>query len=347
MKSKTILSLISILISIVVLSISTIPLSAVAIPYEDYVPYELVATQMEVDELHPYGSALLKFKINNLPTETGSTTLTWYVNIEKKLGDDEWISVSLLPTVDFIATNSTSTNNYFFEQLWIETEEWSGTMPISYRVNVVLDDLIGTSGGQSAYSNIASIGLKSSGWAAAEVKKAQDYGLIPDSLLTADLTKPITREEFCELAVLLYEEVTATKSEAVSPNPFTDTTNPQILKAFKLGITNGISATTFEPKKLITREQCAAMLFRDIQAIRPANDYSISDVKDFPDQINIASYATIATKYMAKLGIIKGDASTGNFMPKAVTTAQKATTYGMATRDAAILMAVRTYDKIK
>lgn len=48
---------------------------------------------------------------------------------------------------------------------------------------------------------------------------------------------------------------------------------------------------------------------------------------------------------MFKLGIIKGDAS-GNFMPKATTTAQQAAGYGMATREAAVLMTVRTYEKM-
>jgi len=45
---------------------------------------------------------------------------------------------------------------------------------------------------------------------------------------------------------------------------------------------------------------------------------------------------------MSKLGIIKGD-DKGYFMPKATTTAQQATGYGTATREAAILMSVRTY----
>jgi hypothetical protein len=45
------------------------------------------------------------------------------------------------------------------------------------------------------------------------------------------MTKPITREEFCELAVLLYETMTGTTASPMSPNPFTDTTNSQILKA--------------------------------------------------------------------------------------------------------------------
>jgi hypothetical protein len=47
----------------------------------------------------------------------------------------------------------------------------------------------------------------------------------------------------------------------------------------------------------------------------------------------------------AFIGIIKGD-SNGSFMPKATTTAQQAAEYGTATREAAILMSVRTSDKI-
>lgn len=57
----------------------------------------------------------------------------------------------------------------------------------------------------------------------------------------------------------------------------------------------------------------------------------------------IDSWAVEATKYMSKLGIIKGDAN-GNFMPKATNTAEQAAGYGTATREAAVLMTVRTYD---
>ncbi|MPN31108.1 hypothetical protein SDC9_178582 [bioreactor metagenome] len=159
------------------------------------------------------------------------------------------------------------------------------------------------------------------------------------------MTKPITREEFCELAVLLYEKVTGNSSEPVTPNPFTDTTNPQILKAFKLGITTGTSATTFSPNLLINREQCAALLFRTIKAMKPDADFSIAGVKDFPDQKNISSWAVDAAKYMFKVGIIAGDKN-GNFMPKATTTAQEASGYGMATREQAIALSIRTYEKI-
>ena len=201
----------------------------------------------------------------------------------------------------------------------------------------------------SPFSNIVSIGAEAfykeaSDWAKSELQKANDLGLIPDILKGADMTKPITREEFAELAVVLYERVTDKKSEPVSPNPFTDTANPQILKAYNLGITSGTSQTTFSPKVLINREQCAAMLFRAIKAIHPQGDYSVAGVKDFPDQKHISSWAVEATKYMNKIGVIAGDAQ-GNFMPKATTPAQEAAGYGMATREQAIALSVRTHNK--
>lgn len=221
----------------------------------------------------------------------------------------------------------------------------------SYQLRVYYDYYEGWPNVEPIYSpvsNVVKIGSGSfysdaSAWAQPELKKANELGLIPDILKGADMTKPITREEFCELSVLLYEKLTGTTAVPTAPNPFTDTTSSQILKAYALGITTGTSSTTFSPKVLINREQCATMLFRAIKVIAPSADYSISGVKDFPDQRDISSFAVVATKYMSKRGIIKGDSS-GKFIPKASTTAQTAAGYGMATREAAILMTVRTYE---
>lgn len=203
---------------------------------------------------------------------------------------------------------------------------------------------------RSPFSNVVEIGTTAfysgaSSWAEPELQAAYDKDLIPDILMGTDMTQPITREEFAELAVRLCEKSIDEAILPASPNPFTDTVNNQILKAFKLGITTGTSATKFSPNVLINREQCATMLYRAIKAIAPAADYSINGVKDFPDQRDISSWAVEGTKYMSKLGIIKGD-SKGNFMPKSVTPAQEAAKYGMATREAAILMTVRTSDKL-
>jgi len=224
----------------------------------------------------------------------------------------------------------------------------------SYKILVYYDYYEGWPDIQPIYSsasNEMSIGSGSfyahaSNWAEDELNKANEAGLIPAILQGADMTKPITREEFAELSLVLYEKTSGISAEPEAVNPFTDTNNPQILKALKIGVTQGTSTTTFSPKVLINREQCATMLFRTIKAIAPNGDYSITGIKDFPDQADISSWAVEGTKYMSILGIIKGDSS-GKFMPKAVTDAQKAINYGMATREAAILMSVRTYDVMK
>ena len=69
----------------------------------------------------------------------------------------------------------------------------------------------------SPFSNVVSIGTKAfyknaSGWAKTELQKAYDLGLIPYILNFSYITKPITREEFAELAVLLYEKFQGTST---------------------------------------------------------------------------------------------------------------------------------------
>ena len=223
-------------------------------------------------------------------------------------------------------------NTYYF-RMYFEMQKPDGSVVRSPFSNVVE---LGT---PAYYSNANS-------WAVAELDKAAGYGLIPDILKGADMTRPITREEFAELAILLYEKTSGKTIAPVSPNPFADTNNTRILQAFAVGITAGTSDTTFSPKVLINREQCAAMLFRTIKAIAPGADYSLAGTADFPDQKYISSWAVEATKYMSKKGIIKGDTD-GNFMPKAITTAQEAAGYGMASREAAVMMAVRTHETVR
>lgn len=335
---------VKILFFVMMLLLCTIPTAVFAADnYNTYVPYDLTASQLADDETHPLGSVVLEFKIDELPGETGDSTLTWYVGIEKKIGARDWIEVELIPSKTFLAEYQSSTGNFQYEQLWTEDYAWDGRETISYRTYVKLDDLVGNRGGKTGYSNVASLGLMASSWAVSELQKAENYGLIPDMLKGADMMKPISREEFCELSVLLYEKASKQLAQPASPNPFVDTQNAQILKAFQLGITNGISSTSFEPKTLINREQCAAMLFRAIRAINPQGVYTADDRNSFADQKYISSWALDAARYMSSLGIIKGD-SIGNFMPKAMTSVQQAAGYGMATREAAVLMAVRTYE---
>lgn len=328
---------------IVVLLLTFLPQTALAAP-SDHTPYGLQTSLIEPDETHPYGSALLTFKIDSLPRSDSAANR--YIVIEKKIGaSGAWTGVTETSADEFLDYYQRSPGVFEYQQLWNEDYAWDAGIPISFRVKVALYDETFSLTGESGWSNIATMGVQGSGWAVPELEKAMNYGLIPAVLSGKDLTQPITREEFCELALLLYEKTTGKTPAPYSPNPFTDTSNPQILKAFALGITKGTSATTFTPSKTINRQECATMLFRTIQAIAPGADYSIAGVPDFPDQKDIDSWAAEGTKYMSKLGIIKGD-DRGCFMPKAATTAQQAAGYGTATREAAILMSVRTYDAV-
>ena len=314
--------------------------------YEDGIPYfeaEVTIPQsvLDLDSESPGGGSV--FWEYSLKMDNGS----W-----EEFGGGGYINV-FTESEEALVAGSTNTYRVTFDVI---DEGGLTSVDIqnhiyAYQLRVYYDYYEGWPDIQPIYSpvsNSVSIGSGSfyadaSTWAKPELEKANELGLIPAILDGADMTRPITREEFCELAVLLYEKVTETTAAPASSNPFTDTTNSQILKAYALGITAGTSPTAFSPKTLINREQCAAMLFRTIKGIAPDADYSVQSVSDFPDQKNISAWAVDSTKYMSKLGIIKGDAS-GNFMPKATTSAQTAAGYGMATREAAILMTVRTYE---
>lgn len=199
-------------------------------------------------------------------------------------------------------------------------------------------------GGTRITEVVTQTSLKTSSWAQSDINKADGYGLIPASLKDADLTKPITREEFAELGVRLYEKATGIKAAASPTNPFNDTQNTEILKAYKLRITSGTSTTAFSPNALITREMIAAMLLNAIKAIVPDGDFSTAGAPVFPDQNDISSWALESVKYITKMNIIRG--IDGKFMPKATTTVQQAAGYGNTTREQAVLMSLRSFEQM-
>jgi hypothetical protein len=200
----------------------------------------------------------------------------------------------------------------------------------------------------SDFSNIATVRNTAysyaSDWAIPELDKAAVYGLITPSIKDK-MSDPITREEFAELAVLLYQKTTEETVQPELPNPFTDTDNPEVLKAYNLGIVTGVGNDKFDPKALTNREQVATMLSRAVRVMVPDADFSIEGAPSFSDEEHISNWALDHVKYMSKIGVIKG--SEGKFMPKAVTTAEIASGYATTTCEQATLMAVRIYEKFK
>ena len=189
-----------------------------------------------------------------------------------------------------------------------------------------------------AYAD-SSIYSNASEWAKLEIESASNSGVLPPMLKGKDMTKSATREELCELAVLLYEKLNGASVQTSGTNPFTDTSNMQVIKAYDLGITTGITSTSFAPNAITNREQVATMFGRAIQKLYPNMDYSETGAQTFIDKADISSWALSHVQYLSKEGIIKGDA--GKFMPKAITEDQKQKGYGTTTREQAIAITVR------
>ncbi|NLB78785.1 MAG: S-layer homology domain-containing protein [Clostridiaceae bacterium] len=188
---------------------------------------------------------------------------------------------------------------------------------------------------KSPYSNVFSIGTPSftaSAWAVNDIKKANDYGLVTEKLDAADPKGPITREEFSEIAIRLYEKVTGKAATYDNLTEFSDTKNPEIYKAFKLEIVKGIGGGKFAPDELVTREQIAAMMQRAVKAMKPDADQSTDGAEAFKDEKDISKWALDSVKFMSKQGLLKG--ANGKFGPKDSTT-----------REQGIVIVVRTYDK--
>lgn len=159
-------------------------------------------------------------------------------------------------------------------------------------------------------------------WAVPEIQKAMGYKLTTDKVLVG-FTQKITREEFCEIAVKLYLAISGKSVTPTSPNPFMDTANPEILKAYKLGIVKGISETSFVPGNPITRQEICVMLLRTLKASEPGGDYSIAGAPFIADEKQIALWALESVKYMNKADIMKGTGGS-NISPLGNTTKEQA-----------------------
>ncbi len=172
-----------------------------------------------------------------------------------------------------------------------------------------------------------------SDWALAEVNTAITAGLVTEKV-TSDYQKAITREEFCELVVKLYEKLTNEQAN-FSNNPFSDTDNTEILKAYSLGIVKGISDTAFAPNNNITRQELCVMLVRAIEAILGDEFMLKYDFVSFHDVKDIADWALEQIYYSYEKGIVKG-VGENKFNP-----------LGTATCEQAIIMACRLYQNIE
>lgn len=165
-------------------------------------------------------------------------------------------------------------------------------------------------------------------WATDYMRQAGNAGLIPSVLEYQDLTQNISRAEFAAVAVRLYEQLAQAPVDYWGENPFTDTSNYDVLRAYGLGIVNGMGDGTFAPDANLTREQAVTMLGRVFELVR-TNAVSggvllpQATVMTFSDHVKISDYAKNYVYFFAGQYIVEGMGD-GTFAPKNSMTREQA-----------------------
>ena len=111
-----------------------------------------------------------------------------------------------------------------------------------------------------------------------------------------------------DLVLILYR-LAGRPSVSGVKNPFTDVKSSDyyydaVLWAYANSVVNGTGRSTFSPKKNVTREQLAAILYR-----YSGTPTTSGRLTSFTDADNVSSYATNAMKWAVGAGIITGSGS--------------------------------------
>jgi len=302
------------------------------------------------------GGPVVAFNLTNPQSvkeaSAGAKSLMDYIVVvaEVSIGGGEWKQVNL--------SDRDITDGYLYAELARVAESVSEDTHVKLRARYQYHKGNGTLVLASDWSNVVEFGApawgKASQWATAELKKADTLGLIPESLRGADLTKPITRAEFAAVCVKVFEALSGTKAIPAINNPFTDTRDIEVLKAYNLGITTGTAADKFSPDMLLNREQAATMLTRVFKrvsipgwSIQTDSQFTLNYTKPepFADDAKISGWARESVYFMVANDIIKG---TGNnmFSPRATTPAEEAANYATVTREQALVIAVRMVENL-
>ena len=195
--------------------------------------------------------------------------------------------------------------------------------PSSSEPNAVLDRGIWVKGQSTGEVQPVTVtGEPVDDWAANLVNEAIAKDLFPAHLKGQDLREPITRTQFAALSVRLYEAMSGQTIPAFTgTNPFTDTTDPEVLKAYSMGFTSGVSSTAF-----------GAMLsavYRKLGGTIPPQEAA-----PFSDRGSISAWAMDSVCFAASKGVISGYED-GRFGPK-----------DSAQRQACLIMALRMQQKL-
>ncbi len=197
-----------------------------------------------------------------------------------------------------------------------------------------------------ALLGVPAFAAETSGWAAAEMERAERLGLIPGSELPENYTQPVTRAGFRALAMqylavssrcdgetfrgLLVENRAERNADGTVKRVFTDGSEADSL-AWYAGLVLGDGNGLFRPQDTITRQEVAVMVLRAWMLCGGATPETGN--VSFSDASEIADWAAEAASALAGWGVLKGH-DDGRFDPE-----------GLCTVEQAVALLLRLYDR--
>ena len=168
---------------------------------------------------------------------------------------------------------------------------------------------------------------QASDWARADLAAAEADNLLPDGFNGADMTQPITRQEFCTVALAMYERMTGTPAPRAMNSNFTDTTDGDVNRACELGLVSGRGNGMFMPDEPMTREEMFGALYNLLKVTNHLVTLETGEaetlVAAFRDRDEIAQWAVVPIATMLKLELTSG-ANPGLLEPKAIPSREQA-----------------------
>lgn len=158
-------------------------------------------------------------------------------------------------------------------------------------------------------------------WAYDAAYWARTENAFPKDLLKATMnTDQLTREQLAEILVYAYAKATGVGVDALpTGEPYTDTDNVLVGKAFQAGLMTGTTDIQFAPDRVINRESLLLGVKNLLLKLDIAPMSSL--VAPYSDYSSISSSVRPTVNYLYSLGVLTGVAD-GSFNSKAPATVQ-------------------------
>ena len=139
-------------------------------------------------------------------------------------------------------------------------------------------------------------------------------GLVDESVLGDDFTKPLTRLQASAIAVTLAEKLSGKSVSSAKSKTYSDTKSKYALKAAGAGIYGGASEGKFNPDGTVDREQLATFFYQALMYAKKNKNVRYSPYESklsrYSDSESIADWAKEAVAFMDAFGLVEGETST-------------------------------------